>query len=628
MKNRWRKFSIQLRAKCEIIENLIFLDIPITLTALSFFVLISISQIYFIPDYLGVSTINKNEFLSLVIGSVSSIMGIVISVILIRFELVRQRLGRQVNSYFLRNVWFKRLITLLTITICWALIVLLASNRFDSNSLLTHLYFVAILFFITIIIIFPTSYNILVSSTSIQIIRHELEKLDDKVIRNFKNNKDVYFRESYPLYDIDENTPIDILKRIAQTFIKENDTNAAKLLLFSSCEHLISWIGTSNDRIIINSDPNTPMFRHISGVSNDRDTIGTKIDTITSIWHVVVMESIAQKNIEILSSLWNTFFQLHIHFAKNKMYVLYLENLDSFEEKFFELLKQNNFSSVLSLGVKYRADVMKLHLMENCPEEKYLKRLDLLLGGKYVHEKNHNISENVEWEHISSFSAITSNISFGIDVNDMNLITQSFYTLNSLIHDISRLENISEKQKGYLLIMLYESCSIYFLQIIKSKNYVEHKYLPEIFNGNNIGEYVDSDVVYYKRIISIFSDFVVNIGLSNFDFITSNYINSLATLGRCCREKVSFDKRYLNTCYIVVDTFKYLKTKFEVDNIKYRKGYIKLKGQIESIRDYGKSHDKKADVEIIKYCNAILTTFKPEYLEEQTESKFVHWREN
>ncbi|NEN25669.1 hypothetical protein G3O08_19430 [Cryomorpha ignava] len=68
-----------------------------------------------------------------------------------------------------------------------------------------------------------------------------------------------------------------------------------------------------------------------------------------------------------------------------------------------------------------------------------------------------------------------------------------------------------------------------------------------------------------------------------------------------------------------------MQPKFEADIPKYGEGYIELKRQIESIRDWGKSHDKEADKKLIDYCNTIVATFKPEHLVEQTESKFVNW---
>lgn len=626
MANQWKQITTWIKAKRDIVENAIFLNIPITIVAIALFLFISFTPIQFIPDYLGLSSIGKNDYLSLIVSSVSSILGIVIAVILIRFELVKQRLGRQANNYFLRNAWFKILVTLLTITICWALLVFLSSTRFDANNLLTHMYMVAMLFFTSLLSLFPASYNILISSTSLQIIQHELKKLDDSVMSSFTHNKNVYFRETYPLYDIDENTPIDILKRLAQTFIKENDINAAKFLLFLSCDHLIKWIGTSNDRNIVNANPNMPTGRKIAGVSDDRNIIGTKINIITSIWHMIAIESIAQKNIELLSSLWNTFFQLHAHFAKNKMYLLYLENLDSFENQYINLLQQNNMSSVLALGVKYKGDTMKLHLTENCPDEKYIKDLGMFFGEPYVHEEGHNIAENLEWEKISSFWTITENIRYAIEANDKYLISEVFHTLRSLIDDIVKLDNIGVKQKGFMVIRLYDFCAYYYLKVIKSENYNEDHFLPEIFNGSAVGAYVEEDTIFYKRVISAFSDFVVNLCLLKFDNHAMMSINSLGTLGRYCREKINIDKRHIDTCYLVIDTFKYLQIQFDADISKYQKGYVELKQQIESVRDWGKSHKNIADKKLIKYCNDIIDTFKSEHLVKSSESNYVNWR--
>src|SRR5690606_36171639 len=415
--------------------------------------------------------------------------------------------------------------------------------------------------------------------------------------------------------------------RLAQTFIRENDTNATKLLLSFSCDHLIKWIGTSNDRDITNSTPNISIVQQIGGVSDDRNTIGTKIDIITSIWHIIVIESITHKNTELLSSLWNTFFRLHTHYAKNKMYLLYLEKLDSFERTYTDLLKQNNMSAVLAQGVKYRGDVIILHATDNCPDEKYITDLAIFFGEARVDNGTRNIAENLEWQRISSFWTITDHLRYAIDVNDNYLISESFHTLRSLIHDIVRLESLGEKQKGFIAIRLYDYCAYYFLKVVKSEHYHEDMFLPEIFDASVLGEHVEANTIYYKRVISAFSDFVINFCMLKVDNYALNYINLLGTLGRHCREKISTDKRFSDTCYLVVDTLKYLQPKFEANIDEYRTGYLHIKEQIESVRDWGKSHNQEADKKLIDYCNDLISTFKPEHLVEQPESKYIDWRE-
>ncbi|MCU0421659.1 MAG: hypothetical protein MUC81_02520 [Bacteroidia bacterium] len=599
-----------------------FLDLPIVLLAVVLFLALTLSPWHFIPDYFKLKEIDHLSFLGLVISSISSLLGIIVSIILIRFELLRQQIGRRVNDHFLNNRSFKRLITLLLITILWAGVTYISSKILATDTLVTQLYFAAILFGLCLIVLFPASYSILKSSTSIAVVRQELLKLNEEALGVFQKNKDIHFRQSYPLFDVDEDTSVDILKRLAQSYVKSNDTNAVKFILFASTEHLINWIGASKYREHINSQTKLTMGQRIAGDHAEREVTGAKIDIVSSIWQVIIMESIRERNIEVLNSLWNAFSMLHSHFATNKMYVLHLEKLDYFERQLFEQLMKADLPPVLEMGLKYRSDVFLLHLEKNCPDEKYIKDIGSILGEPYVHSEDHNIAENVEWGHVSGFHLIGYVVEHAIKTSDAGLIFDGFHTFHHLIHEVVRIRSIGKKQQAFVVIRLYETLAYYLLEAIKSNSSREFVSLTTAFDGSDVAEYVTANSIFSKRVVSKFSDFVIEVNQTKAKSAGLLAINDLGTLGRALKEHISKDNKAKSVTLFILDTFKYLKTKFEDDIENYSEQYIDLERQVRSIMDW----KGKADHEVDQYCGKILKTFKKKLLKSTPKSQFIEWR--
>lgn len=602
-----------------------FLDLQIFISAVVLFLTLTLSPLHFIPDYLKLKEIDHLNFLGLVISSISSLLGIIVSIILIRFELLRQQIGRRVNDHFLNNRSFKRLISLLLITILWAGSTYISSKILSIDILITHLYFAAILFGLCLIVLFPASYSILKSSTSIAVVHHELLKLNEEALEVFQKNKDIHFRQSYPLFDIDEDTSVDILKRLAQSYVKNNDTNAVKFILFASTEHLISWIGISKYRENINSQTKLTMGQRMAGDHAEREMTGAKIDIVSSIWQTIVMESIRERNIEVLNSLWNAFSMLHSHFASNKMYVLHLEKLDYFERKLFEQLMKADLSSVLEMGLKYRSDVFLLHLEKNCPEEKYIKDIGLILGEPYVHSEDHNIAENVEWGHVSEFHLIGTVVEHAIKTTDAGLIFDGFHAFRHIIHEVVRIKSMGKKQQAFVVIRLYETLAYYLLEAIRSDSSREFVSLTTAFDGSDVAEYVRANSIFSKRVVSKFSDFVIEVNQTKARSAGLHAMNHLGTLGRALKEHVSKDNKAKSVTLFILDTFKYLKAEFEEDIENYSEQYIDLEKQIRSIRDW-RAQELKADDEVHEYCDKILKTFKKKLLKSSPKSQFIEWR--
>lgn len=627
-KNYIAPIFIFLFAKLNRLNRYSFLNNQILLGLILLFIIVSFSNIHFVPDYIDLfETIKRKEVFELIIGSLSSILGIIISIILIRFEIVKQKLGRQVNEHLFKNTWFKSLNTFLLCTIFWALFAYLFQNKLPSDIITTHAYITIYLFATSIILLFPATYHILTSSASLTIFQVEIKKLDDDFRKSLITSKNIYFTKYYPLFDIDENTPLDILKRLSRNFVIENDFNATKFLLIHSAIHLIKWIGVSKDRIITNGNERNFRLGTNFGNEKDRDTIGQKIDIVTSIWQSTISEAISNKNYEILNSIWNVLYDIHVHFAKNKMYVLYLESLDDFEEGFLNQLMENDLTSVLSNGVKYRSNVFKLHLKENCPDEKYLSNhFAFIYGGKRDDSLIHNVSENVEWEHISSFHKVGSIIQYAIYKDHLNLVSSSFFEIKSVIHDIKRIETLSQNQKGVVLFKIYSTFSFEYLSAVRSNFFKNQSFhLTDLFDGSDVGEYVEENAIYHKRILTIVSDFVIESNMKSASPYL-NHINNMAVIGRFCSEKIKGDDRFLSTCFFVLDTLIHLKRAFEKLKIKSDVRYSQVFEAIESIKDWHLAKNKKPNPKLIESCDELLSEFKKKRLKKNPQAHIIEWR--
>lgn len=123
---------------------------------LTLFVVISFTPCSILPDLLHLGGIEDfGSVYNIIIGSTASFIGIVIAIILLRFEALNDFFGRMASKYISANSWFKTLVALSIVTILWSFLAFLFKDSFDRDVAVTHLYIVSILFIVTMIVIFP-----------------------------------------------------------------------------------------------------------------------------------------------------------------------------------------------------------------------------------------------------------------------------------------------------------------------------------------------------------------------------------------------------------------------------------------------------------------------------------------
>jgi len=130
-----------------------------------------------IPDYFGLSESKEPEKIAETIVSViSSVLGISLALILLAFEIFRNRLGRIGTSRLLtnRNVIF--IVTIQSSALLYSFLFLLVMGKDIDNKELTVLYFLAFVFVLSIMSLFVLGKQILFETESKNIYKTNVIK--------------------------------------------------------------------------------------------------------------------------------------------------------------------------------------------------------------------------------------------------------------------------------------------------------------------------------------------------------------------------------------------------------------------------------------------------------------------
>lgn len=127
------------------------------------YLLLSFSKIK-IPNMLGISNIQiATTILSTIVGSLASILGILIAVILVAFEIFRESYDVYAFKTFFKDEKLKELIILYIFTIIASLITLSTLSEPLTSRNINLIYASLFLFIISLVILFPYS-RIIISS--------------------------------------------------------------------------------------------------------------------------------------------------------------------------------------------------------------------------------------------------------------------------------------------------------------------------------------------------------------------------------------------------------------------------------------------------------------------------------
>jgi hypothetical protein len=289
------------------------------------YLIFCLCPIYFIPDFCGLARKDEPEKIAeTIISVISSILGISLALILIGFEMFKNRLGRIGVSRFLghRHVIF--LVTFQTTVLLYSFLFLIISGKEISNGDLTMLYFLAFLFILSIILLFPLGRNILAEAESHKQIENECERITPKSISELVGYTDgmLDYQKNWQQLD---NSPILILRDLGIKYLTEGNDHAPALIIKESTKRFIPFINNKIERRAL--------------------TEGYNILFIT--WNGIITEALKKGSFLVLREVVNSVKSIHFHHADNKIELIRTEGLKDFYKRFIDQLFVANQDEIL-----------------------------------------------------------------------------------------------------------------------------------------------------------------------------------------------------------------------------------------------------------------------------------------
>ncbi|MBT4398670.1 MAG: hypothetical protein HOD37_04240, partial [Bacteroidetes bacterium] len=318
---------------------------------------------------------NISIILSVIIGALSSILGIVVAIQLVAFEILRRTFYSFAFKEFFNSNQSKYLFERLILTICVSSISLFILTRpiSDRNYLLTYLSFS--LFIYCLLILFPATKRMIILSRSREKIIEIISKIDSRAISDFN-----YFRPGVPTneqMDIIENNPFFIISDVCVRSINEEDCITPRFILIKA-----------NSKLLF-------LLKHCDKGQEAREIINTFFMIYISAFN----KAVSLNQIGTIHSILSIIEEIQHHCAKNNFaWYSMIEMNENFENILFKLIENNNIE-LTKRGIWILERAYIKHLIENtAPEDEIwiLNDLTNTSTEKVEHDKSN------QWTTISS----------------------------------------------------------------------------------------------------------------------------------------------------------------------------------------------------------------------------------
>ena len=129
---------------------------------LSYFSLISIFPLHFVPDFLNLGDhIEPQMVHATIISTITTILGLLAVLFVIQFETLQKYIGNTASEIFKDNPKFIRVIIWSLISVISAFVSLVSLKKEISGNQISQLYFCTLIFFITLYFIYKFSKSFL-----------------------------------------------------------------------------------------------------------------------------------------------------------------------------------------------------------------------------------------------------------------------------------------------------------------------------------------------------------------------------------------------------------------------------------------------------------------------------------
>jgi uncharacterized integral membrane protein len=443
------------------------------------------------------------ELISIVIGSLSSVIGIVISVYILAFSLFEKNYSQIAYSKFVNSVELFNYFQLCIFTIIVMINANFLLNDSISNISINMIGYGIILYILCLILIYPTMKHLIADSKSNKHIEELLKKLNEQTAYEYLKSQEIEKLSNNPFYKLS--------------------------IVFSN---LVS----SNEKIIISNilKKCTQLIKEkISSVNgNEANQCRDYINSYVKLYKIFRKYSYDMNQPWIMNELLGEYIKVRKYGVENKIphfdFVEYEEFINDTCLKYIS----NNEIELTRRYLYFLFDFLKYNIEYNLPHED-----DLLIfhHRKRIKEKYDHL-KSAQWDYISRniLSRIEEISNLAIKKGELDLYPTIIILFNTLFSDILDNSKLSKNQKRQLIIFSSYQLSRFIKKVIKEHK--DYKFLS-IYHEFTIKK---SYEVHEELFTVLFSDFIQLLPYLAANKRLDNYIlNKYGTLGRSIAEYVN-----------------------------------------------------------------------------------------
>ncbi len=503
-----------------------------------FIILLITIILWFLPFDLFNNVLNIDDpsiisnILSILIGSLASILGIIIAIFLVSFQILRQNYSYHALHKLFETEEVKFLFYLFICTILTSLFTLLTLKRTLTITGYNLFYFTNLLFIFCLLVLFPALRNFLDITRSNRNLLKMIRSITYSDIHGFAG----FYQKKY-LADKIEKNPIYILYEIATSSINNNDLVTLKLILLET----------------------TNKFTEI--IKSKKENYNTKeiVRGFDFIVGNMALQAIKNNSESILARIMFKVKEMHLVYAKNKFSSMDLIEINSRIRNILLKTIENKMDNNAEHNFSILEDILINQLRYNVPKENELSA-SLNVVKKEKNEKGEsldNLNINFEWSYVSNdyINTFYYCIVKAIELkNEYNAI-YGIYMLGNLVMDIDPISEIGNLQKMELLSKCYSNIRILLLECSNQDLLPKGELLVSLtFNSAVISSILFKNNEYSK--IPLLGFCSTLIALSKNNFFDALLLKDLGEIGISSIEKINENNFFLEALLLICNTFK------------------------------------------------------------------------
>lgn len=585
MSNILSKFH---RYYANLIETINFFNLKIILLILILFLLFLLPLNIYIPNYFGISDTQASTILSIIIGALASILGVVIAVIIVAFNILRKYYNFYAFRTFFKNKRLSEFVTFYLSTITIAFIALIGISNPINPHIVNLLYLAIFLFIISLWILFPYSNAIISSTQSKENIERIVYQIDMSNAQIYNLKADIM--ASFSIEGIEEN-PIFVLNELVKRSLNDNDwltsiyiLEASEQKLFDLLDDHLQEYGTQKEKTF------------------ERANI---IKIFLLILKPMGYQAIKTRHESILRNILVFVENLHYFGAQNQMAWYEVEDLNNFIKNLLKEALSAELDTIILMGFYTLIRILNEHLKNNVPLEDEVFKLQYWKGEDT--KKEWDPEKGIQWDKVSrSYIEIIQEISKkSVELQNEEIFDQGITSLLDIIRSVNKM-SLGDYQKFDLV----KNCCWGINDIINLKSDAN-------LHGSNF---------YLMHFQMAIKDVIKNSTEKTLERILYSYaytfralarngildLFELEELGGFCIEltmKIDENILYKKSVILIITLFDKLREKIEEQILDNSAVYVKLGDQLIWLRKWMKKENIR-DEEIEKQIDEVLSNFE------------------